>query len=333
MPLAGAPAALWATVFCSLILSVPAESNGIKILEPIRRQRNVSAVQCIIQLCENYYSDPEDQKIGALLMVHIQNTTPFHDSLIKSLMERNNYAINLLNQYTRCNESCYINVTEKSKNYLVAFREMVEVEAALRLWSKLPTWNPLAKFVVVVMEKYEESVLFDKIKHILQAFFKMQAINVKVISFRNGSNVVQMHTWFPYEGTNCANEVRNIHLIDECSYSDDRVDRQPVRNIRILQELVPSHLHGCPLRVSTSAYEPFVFYDSVRNEFNRGIEIRLVHGIAQAMGMKAIFIPINDTRDNRHLSGIYSPILKRLALQLTLLHSFQSMKQMILNQT
>lgn len=296
---------LWILVLCSVLLAEPAKSNETGI-------SNVSAISCIIELCENYY-ETDLNIIGALLEVHIQNVTPFHDRLMKSLMERNSYAIDLINQFTPCREECYFNFAEKARNYFVAFEELDEVPAALRLWCKLPTWNSLAQFVAVFINTYDDKILQRHIRFILETFFEFHALNVKVISFRRGSNTIQTHTWYPYEGTNCADEVRNIHLIDECDYSDIQTDPQLVRHIAPLQPTIPKNLHGCPLRVATSVYEPYVYYDSVRNDFNRGIEIRLIRTIAQALNMNPIFVQINETRVNRFVhneTGIYSKLLR-----------------------
>lgn len=305
---------LWILVaFSSILLSVPIESKGIELMEPIRRQRNVSAIACIVELCETYFY-PEKQIIGALLVVHIQNVTPFHDTLMKMLMERNIYAINLMNQYSHCViHSAHCKSTEKAENYFVAFTELEEAIAALHLWSALETWNPLAKFVAVSMNKYERKSLHSQIRLIFEAFFNLHVLNVKVISFRHNSDVIDMHTWYPYEETNCAKGVRNIHLVDECSYSDDRTGPQPVRNIQALQPIIPPDLHGCPLRVASSSYAPFVHYHQARGTYH-GIEVRMIQSIAQALGMTPIFIYINETRVNRIVSketGIYSLLLNR----------------------
>lgn len=316
---------MWRIIlFCSVLLMISAESKGIGMLTPIRRTHNISAIACIAELCEQYFHS-EKQIMGAMLMVHIQNTTPFHDTLMKTLMERNHYAINIMNQNSHCRvHPGHCKSTEKAKNYLVAFRHLNEAIAALRLWSGLETWNPLAKFVAVSMNKYDEQTLHTKIRLIFETFFQAHALNVKVISFRGDADVIQMHTWYPYEGTNCANEVRNIHLVDECHYSDDHLGAQPLRRLQPLQPLVPLHLHGCPFRTVCSLYEPFV-YDG-KCPMRMGIEVHMVRSITRALGMKPIFIYINETRDNRVISnesGLYSKLLKRYDLLISDRHTQQ----------
>lgn len=299
----------------SVLLAVSAGSINTGMLEPYKQEYNSSVVSCIVEMCDQYYHS-ETEIIGSLLMVHIQNVTPLHNELIQMLMERNIYTIDLINQYTRSDDNCYFDYAEKAKNYLVAFKEITEVEAALRLWHKLPTWNPLAQFVAVFIKNYDDDEqLYTQVKLAMEAFFEFRALNVKVISHQRNSNVIQMHSWYPYEGTNCASEVRDIHLIEECHYSDDRIGPQPLRNVTLVPPtLIPIDLHGCPLRVAASVYEPFSFYDPARKNFTRGIEVLLIQTIAQALKMTPVFIHINETRENRIISnetGIYSMLLRR----------------------
>lgn len=308
---------------CLVLLVVPAEGWGLGMLDlgehvlralgTIRRQPNGSAMSCILGLCEKYFYS-EKQVVGSLLMVHVQNaSTPFHDSLMKWLMESNRYAV-LMNQRSSCGTNCYFKSFEQTSNYLVAFADLQGVTTALRNWRKLPTWNSLAKFVAISMRKVHRKTLRAQIQLILEVFFEVHAYNVKVVSFRLDADIIQMHTWYPYEGNNCADGVRNIHLIDECHYSDHRKGPQYMLRLQPLKPVIPNNLHGCPLRIAGSAYEPFSYYDSSRQGFYGGIEVHLVYGIARALEMTPVFIRINETRDNRIIStstGIYSTLLQR----------------------
>lgn len=301
---------LWICVICSVLLAVHIEAGK---LEPYSQSYSLSAIKCIVDLCENYY-ETDENIIGTLLVVHIRNVTLFHDQLMKTVMERNTYAIDLINQSTCCKEESYNKIVEKARNYLVVFEELNEVTAALHLWRELPTWNPLARFVAVFLKIYDDKTLHRYTRFILEAFFESNALNVKVMSHRLDANVIQMHTWFPYEGTNCACGVRNIHLINECRFSDSRNESQFVRHITSMQPVVPVDLHGCPLRVAASVYGPYVYYDPIQKDFKNGIEVHLIRTIAQALNMTPVFIGINETRDNRIVSnetGIYSMLLKR----------------------
>lgn len=180
--------------------------------------------------------------------------------------------------------------------------------------NKLPTWNPLAQVVALLVTTYEDDELNEMIRFVLREFLNRKLINVNVISYRYNANVVQTHTWYPYEGSNCADDVVNVHLVEECVYSDERPYEPTFNVIEKLKPKIPYNLHGCELRIAASIMEPFVFYDAASDAFDIGTEVLMTRTIARALKMRPTFLRINETRENRVVSnetGIYSLLLKR----------------------
>lgn len=178
----------------------------------------------------------------------------------------------------------------------------------------MPTWNPLAQVVALFVHTYEDDVLNEMITFILREFLKRKLINVNVISYRSNADIVQTHTWYPYEANNCASDVVNVHLVEECVYSDATPYEPTFNVIEAIKPKIPYNLHGCELRIAASITEPFVFYDAESDAFNIGTEVLMTRTIAQALNMRPTFLRINETRENRIVSnetGIYSLLLKR----------------------
>lgn len=178
--------------------------------------------------------------------------------------------------------------------------------------NKLPTWNPLAQVVALFVHTYENDVLNEMITFILRKFLQRKLINVNVISYRYNTNIVQTHTWYPYECDNCADDVVNVHLVEECVYSDETPHAPTFNVIETLKPKIPINLHGCELRIAASVIEPFVFYDAENDAFDIGTEVLMTRTIAQALKMQPKFMRINATRENRLVSnetGIYSLLL------------------------
>lgn len=143
----------------------------------------------------------------------------------------------------------------------------------------------------------------------MKQFLMFNIINVNVISYRYGSNVVQAHTFYPYDGSNCANEVNELTLLEECVYSDDSPDNVEMLVVEERRPKIPNDLHGCELNIAASIIEPFAFDD-----FETGTEIFMTKTIAEAMNMKPVYKYINETRETRTISnetGIYSLLLRR----------------------
>lgn len=178
--------------------------------------------------------------------------------------------------------------------------------------NRLPTWNPLAQVVALFVNTYEDEELLSQMKMILQLFLSRHMINVNVISYRFNTNIVQAHTFYPYEGGNCAQDVLELHLIEQCEYSDEAPFDPIITVINRLRTKIPNNLHGCELHIASSVIEPFVFFDRKSESFNIGLEVLMVRTIAQALRMTPIFTRINGTRENRAVSnesGIYSTLL------------------------
>lgn len=178
----------------------------------------------------------------------------------------------------------------------------------------MPTWNPLAQVVALFINTYEDAVLLQLIESILNEFLSRHMVNVNVISYRSGTNIVQAHTMYPYDGDNCATTVVRLHLLEECVYDDETPYEPKFTTINRLKPKIPNNLHGCELRIASSITEPFVFYDEAADSFNMGTEVFMVKTISEALKMKPVFMRINETRENRLVdeeSGIYSKLLQR----------------------
>lgn len=180
--------------------------------------------------------------------------------------------------------------------------------------NKLPTWNPLAQVVALFINAYEEDEMHEQMLAVSQEFLQRRMINVNIISYRYGTNIVQAHTFYPYDGRNCADNVDRLHLIEECEYNDEQPYMPGFQDVNKLKPKISNNLHGCPLRIASSTLEPFVFYDKEKALYDIGTEVLMARTIAQALKMTPKFIGINETRENRVVSnetGIYSTLLTR----------------------
>lgn len=176
----------------------------------------------------------------------------------------------------------------------------------------MPTWNPLAQVVALFINTYEDDELLEQMRSILQLFLSRHLINVNVISYRFNTNIVQAHTFYPYGENNCAKDVMDLHLIEECEYSDETPFDPILTTVNKLQLKIPSNLHGCEMTISSSVIEPFVFYNKESDSFNMGTEVLMMRTIAERLKMTPVFKLINGSRENREVSnetGIYAELL------------------------
>lgn len=111
--------------------------------------------------------------------------------------------------------------------------------------------------------------------------------------------------------------------IDQCEYNEEASDSTVEPDLASIMQpnivyfanpkthKVPGTLHGCPLRVTSSAWEPYSFFDENAGTFTKGIEVLLIQTIAKVLQMEVEFMLISETRENR-VSSLPSEGYERL---------------------
>jgi hypothetical protein len=154
-----------------------------------------------------------------------------------------------------------------------------EVREQIHQLESLPAWNSRAKFVVVAEEnnvRPNDQILKD----ILKEFWKWNIFNVVILSpteLTNASTSVGVYTWFPYSfPSGRCGELRQIVLLDTC-LTTGKTTARFLNDSPIFEQKIPYNIDGCPFRVSTLKFHPFIIYD---NSTLDGSEIRLILSIA-----------------------------------------------------
>lgn len=179
-----------------------------------------------------------------------------------------------------------------------------------RQWKSLPSWNPSAHVLLLIYFTYNDTVFEEQQKGALAVFLRYNMLNIKIITFRNASLVLDIVTWFPFDKHNCASGVTDLVPIGKCEFNETHYQLQ---HFRINKTVVPNYIPGCKLRISTSIQEPYVYYNRRARTFS-GLEVTIVKSIAKKMGMITDFVLIPEVRSNRvvnNITGIYSLLLQR----------------------
>lgn len=179
-----------------------------------------------------------------------------------------------------------------------------------RQWKSLPSWNPSAHVLLLIYFTYNNTVFEDQQKGALAVFLKYNMLNIKIITFRKDSRILDIVTWFPFDKNNCASGVTQLVPIGKCEYNDTHFH---LHEIHLNKTVIPNYIPGCKLRISTSIQEPYVYYNQSTRTFS-GLEVTIVRSIAKQMGMITDFVLIPEVRSNRvvnNITGIYSLLLQR----------------------
>lgn len=300
---------------------------------------NDAYVECIKLFCNHYFHSEHALKGSLVIMNVTPDPTPFQSRIIKSLNEDVGHELSVMIKDSGKRHMNASHVSEKAQNYFMFITTAADVNSTVHQWHSLPTWNPLAQVMVLFTETYSnESTMLSHTHNVFEQLLEHGMLNVNVMVHLDGTNVVEMITWYPYADGNCAREVRNLVVMDECEYSDvvssvadgnlsktglDENDQQhqelgplTVQYIpKVKIPKIPLTLHMCPLSVSASIFEPYTYYDAMTDTWTKGIEVLLVHTIAKVLRLRPIFVMVNESRENRvveRLSPGYVNLVSRL---------------------
>lgn len=212
-------------------------------------------------------------------------------------------------------------VTDRAKNYMLLLDDINDVDATLKMWKRLPTWNPLATTLVVFMEPLADVKVKNQL--VREAFVKLFSEGIiyanALYQLTENSLKLEVETWFPYQDDGCAKKVGKIHKIDECivpPYDDTKelsIKTMNEFNTEMFPKL-PDSLHQCVMKASTYVWEPFVVGNITHIE--SGLEVIMLKTILGQMDMKVDFkilrkevVTRKITNDNE--TGIYADLIQK----------------------
>lgn len=291
-----------------------------QILDAPHMHRHYEAdyvVPCVLRLLGKYFK-AEHQTSGPLAIVSLTaDPTLIERTVLVVFNEDPKHEFALMTKYATRYHMPELHVTGQAQNYFILVGKAKHLTETLKQLSSMPTWNPLANFVILFTKVLNETYLASETYKMMDELFKYSAYNVYVLSQRQGTYMIQSHTYFPYEEDNCATSVKNIKMVDECfNDKDSQYDPDNTSVIEHHQDLypkIPKKLHKCHLNASVYDLAPYVLARD--NEIDRGIEILMLKQIANELDMTPIYNlldkeVVNSLTTNDNETGIYADILQ-----------------------
>ncbi|GAB0100425.1 ionotropic receptor 87a [Sergentomyia squamirostris] len=290
---------------------------------------------CILKLCEKYFHSKKKTQ-GSLAIVNLTpDASSFQKHVLSSLNENERHELAVMVKDARKKHWNASHVTEKAKNYFMILKDSSELGRTIKQLHALPTWNPLAQVVVYITEEMITTELETQTRNILDELLKCGVYNVNIMSKRYNTSVIQVNTWFPYEGVNCGDKIIDLRLIEECEYFPDEsfdqandseeTDNSPMnRKSGFLMKSfhsdwrkIPDTYNGCPLRVSSGHWLPYTVYSRDKG-FIKGTEVFMVETMSERMNMKPMYTLMNLTKMNyfgskNNAIDFYSDILEGIS--------------------
>lgn len=265
--------------------------------------------------------------------------------ILSSFNEDKNHMLGIMVKNGRLEHKNASRVTDRAQNYMLLMTELEDLSITLVQWKSLPTWNPLAQTVILLIEPlktvdekdYKVKHIFDELLHSGMIFanvmyqmesdaYKMEVRKANLFRHIKLTLSIQVESWFPYYRNSCATSVDNIYKIDECivkeTVNDETgeisLDEKIFEFSKDKEPKVPHTFHGCQFNVSTFVWEPFV----VGRQYNAnlmiesGLEILMLKAIAKQMEMKLKYSVLSPeiatakiTSDNQ--TGIYADLIHK----------------------
>lgn len=334
-----------------LAVVVLSPARGDIFPEDDSQESLLAVVPCVKRLCEKYFKTIRAMK-GSLVIINIKpDTSTFQLNILKSFNHDPRHEMGVMVKDGRKKHWNASHVTEKAKNYLLLVGDSSELDAPINQLRRLPTWNPLAQVIVVFTSEMTPLISDIEIRNALQKLFEHSVLNVNVMIQRYNTSVLEVWTWFPYENGGCADNIAEIRLIDECEnvpspiiyfsdveylnettesdVSDDVYNPTSVplaadqKFIWMFREKhyasdfgpkVPIDYNSCPLKTTTSIWEPFV----VGNEtfIEKGLEVLMIETITARMKLTPVYTILDPQRASARITadnntGFYADLIHR----------------------
>lgn len=307
---------------CSSYLDFRSADADDNILDFLDNQR-FKTVLCIIKFYKEY-GGTSNIFPGSMISLNLLNVSSrFQTYIVMGLSDyqADYYNSTLLIRHIWKFSWKPFHIMPKTLKYILILNQTDEVAKTLNIWSSIETWNPTALVFVILFQYIEYSEFESEAKLIFEEFLKFGMINVFIVLTEADKYLVEIVTWYPYDGENCAKKITKITRLDQCNHLS--IENQLQNNATAFTnntmiataEKIPKNLHHCPLSVSANIWEPYVSYNTGQMGGWNGMEVYILLNIVQRLNMTIRFIHNPEPRSKRLLdthSGIYAQLLRGL---------------------
>lgn len=215
------------------------------------------------------------------------------------------------------NEKNYYNskFIESANCYILLVSSEIELDNNLFHLRNTSSWNAHAKFIIIIYESEKwENFLTSSVETLWQFY----VINFVLLVQKQFKPRVHIFIWLPYENNDCGTNFNNIQEIDSCDFGKFK------KNTVLFPEKIPRNMHGCPLRVITVIWPPYVLSsnDKIVNDeseidLRNGYEVLLIKVLAHKMNLTVKFYSFEQPENFGYIysNGTSTGLIKKLILR------------------
>jgi hypothetical protein len=270
---------------------------------------------CMSKLSEKYL-EPENPGGNALILIGILQHPKYNQRIVlREIFDSRAYSMSIMIKNSNASHVDANVFRGKTTGYMILIDEPQELHNQIKLMKSLPSWNPNAEVVVLLMTHIkEENALATRLKSVLNITFSYGMLDVNVVyQHPKSDHLVESATWFPYEKSGCAKNISEIRVIDQCEWLPSTEEFAFKTFFPNLYPKIPAKFHGCPLKITAVVNEPYVFDANLTKK--NGSEYNLFAEISDQLELTPVFNVQPDTAALRVYtddprSGFYAPLLK-----------------------
>jgi len=197
------------------------------------------------------------------------------------------------------------------------------LENQLEILKYSTSWNPRGRFLVVVTDSRHEpahllaahicSVLWEvarivNVVILIPNQFPYRPLHAMNSTKTTAADRLNLYTWFPFKFGRCG-EVQDVVLMDEWLFENNgRISE----NAPLYPAKVPKNLMGCPIKVATIGFKPFVIMTSkyTQNDGSTayemtGLSVEILKFVCEVMNLTTIFLePSQELNINSYIKVI-----------------------------
>ncbi|XP_034830029.2 glutamate receptor U1-like, partial [Maniola hyperantus] len=281
-------------------------------------------VNCINNLIQTNFVNP-----GLLIFPHSINTNNskivrIRTNVLKRIHDSNKYSVQVTGPDRKavCNDSNKkfkvvhmdpFEVTAVANYFVIIVDSFQEFTYLARKIIRSRFWNPHGKFLILLYRLTKDDGEYrEEVENILSCLFKYNVINVVVLvpQSRNVRNAL-IYSWKPYDPPKyCGyfNETAKNRLLFENACERGVINSKG----NIFKDKLPSHMHGCGLKILALEKQPFVS----RYNDDPNLEKTLIKNLLQSLNFSVSFeIIFNEFRGERNEEGVWDGALKELVVR------------------
>ncbi|XP_038206663.1 uncharacterized protein LOC119828552 [Zerene cesonia] len=285
-----------ATLCFVLVNTVYSVLSENPILMPsVNSDESVKISECVLKLSAKYFVEKKALS-GSIVILAINPDEFTKQYLLQTVHNGIKYSIMVKTPfYPHANASHF---REKAKNYMMILENKTDLRAYIALLSKLPTWNPFAK-TIILYEKQENEDNERLAISFINELHQSKLLKTIVLIYSPLDDEIIAYSWNPYTETNCGGKCDSVYILDRCK---DNV----IRQLEVQREMFPLNLKGCPLLTYAVISEPYVLPPERKlkteiwndvYDFRKGGEISLIKIIGQFTNMTPI-IRMSEIEEN-----------------------------------